>query len=174
MASPPRGKGKAYQWLVDHVGYPHDYCLIWPFSLTRGYGALSYLGQRHYAHRFMCKLAKGAPPTPEHEASHSCGRGDEGCINPNHLFWKTKTENALDCRKHGTQAKHHGGRAGKLTPEQVAEIRSSAEKQCDLARLFGVHETTISNIKTGRTRKILTKDPRTGYLIDVGSRGMQP
>lgn len=165
MGSPPKGKGKSYQWLVDHIDYPHDYCLIWPFSMTRGYGALSYLGRRGYAHRFMCELAKGDQPTPGHEAAHSCGRGDEGCVNPRHLSWKTKTQNALDCRQHGTQAKHHGGRYGKLTVEQVTEIRASDMKQCELAKLYGVHDTTISNIKTGRSRKNTNKDPRTGYLI---------
>lgn len=146
------GKGRSHQWLVDHIDYPHDYCLIWPFSLTRGYGALSHMGRRGYAHRFMCELAHGAPPTPLHEAAHSCGRGDEGCVNPRHLSWKTKTENQLDCRKHGTQAKSRYGRQGKLSPDQVAEIRTSDARQCDLARKFGVHETTISNIRTGRTR----------------------
>jgi hypothetical protein len=146
-----KGKGRAYQWLLDHVAYPHDYCLIWPFSLTRGYGAFGHMGQRGYAHRVMCRLVHGDPPTTLHEAAHSCGRGDEGCVNPNHLSWKTKSANQMDCRKHGTQAKSCHGPFGKLTAQQVAVIRASDKPQCDIARQFGVHETTISNIRTGRT-----------------------
>lgn len=164
-ASPNKGKGRAHQWLVDHLDYPHDYCLIWPFSLTRGYGALSHLGRRGYAHRFMCELAKGDPSTPGHEAAHSCGRGDEGCVNPRHLSWKTKTQNALDCRQHGTQAKSCYGNRGKLTEEQTAQIRALRPTMLgsELASLFGVHETTISNIVTGRTRN---RKPKINYWTD--------
>jgi hypothetical protein len=166
MSAPKnKGQGRAHKWLLDHVAYPHDYCLIWPFSRTRGYGHFRHLGgQLQYAHRYMCELVNG--PAPEgHEAAHSCGRGDDGCINPGHLSWKTKTDNALDCADHGTQAKHRTGRQGKLTTSQVAEIRTSGLKGCELAKLFGVHETTISNIRTGRSRKSLNKDPRTGFYI---------
>lgn len=157
------GKGKAVQWLRDHANYSLDYCLIWPFSRCRGYGQFGYLGKNHYAHKFMCEMVKGPAPSPLHEAAHSCGRGDDACVNPMHLSWKTKSDNQRDCRRHGTQAKSHYGPQGKLTPEQVAEIRSlhGIEPQTMLALRFGVSDTTISNICTGRTRK----NPRR-YLSD--------
>jgi hypothetical protein len=152
------------EMLIDHVKHPGDDCLIWPFSCARGYGHFKYFRKYYYAHRYMCELANGAPPEGS-EAAHSCGRGDQGCVNPKHLSWKTKTQNALDCKDHGTQAKHHTGRHGKLTPEQASEIRISGMKGHELAKLFGVHETTISNIRTGRTRKNLVKDARTGFCL---------
>lgn len=46
--------------------------------------------------RHMCKLKNGDPPTPDHEAAHSCGNGKHGCINPNHLRWATDAENMAD------------------------------------------------------------------------------
>lgn len=166
-----RGKSASRQWLVDRVGYQGDECLIWPFSLTRGYGSFRCDRKKHYAHRFMCELANGPPPTPQHEAAHSCGNGDQACVHPKHLLWKTKTQNALDCRKHGTHAKHRGSRFGKLTVDEVSQIRASGMLGRELAKLFGVHETTISNIRTGRTRQNLNKNPETGYLIVVGGPG---
>jgi HNH endonuclease len=166
-----KGKSATRQWLMDNVEHRGDNCLTWPFSCARGYGHFKYLGKFRYAHRYMCELAHGDAPEG-HEAAHSCGRGDQGCVNPRHLSWKTKSDNQRDCRMHGTQAKHRTSRYGKLTAGQVIEIRTSGEKQCDLAKQFGVHETTISNIRTGRTRKRLAKDPRTGfYSVSQANRG---
>lgn len=36
-----KGEGKTIQWVRDHVAYQYDeWCLIWPFSTTRGYGVM--------------------------------------------------------------------------------------------------------------------------------------
>lgn len=146
-----KGKGKARRWLADHVGYPHDYCLIWPFSLTRGYGRFVYYGTGYYAHRFMCELVHGPAPTLEHQAAHSCGRGAEGCVNPHHLSWKTPSGNQLDKRDHGTAC--NKDYRYKLTPDQVLEIRSlkGIMTQDELAVKFGVGRQNIGAILTGRS-----------------------
>lgn len=147
-----RGKGKAIKWLRDHVAYPHkDWCLIWPFSRTRGYGGFCYMGKHQVAHRFMCELVHGLPPSPEHHAAHSCGNGEDGCVNPWHLFWKTPSANSLDKRLHGTA--YREGRNNKLTPQQVLEIRGLRGKktQDDLAEMFGVGRQNIGAILTGRS-----------------------
>lgn len=92
------GKGVAYEWLVRHVSYPGDNCLTWPFARDSrvGRGLLGHESRRYWAHRLMCILAHGEPPTPKHQASHTCGRGHEGCVNPRHLEWKTNSENQYD------------------------------------------------------------------------------
>lgn len=149
-----KGNGKTIRWVQDHQHYPHkDWCLIWPYSRTRGYGTFSYLGKHYYAHRYMCELVHGAPPTPDHQAAHSCGNGVEGCANPNHLSWKTQSENQLDCREHGTQAKHHTGRGGHVTPEQAHQIRmmKGVKLQREIAEEFNISESTVSDIWLGRT-----------------------
>jgi len=147
-----KGEGKCYQWLLDHREYSGDYCLIWPFSTTRGYGRFSHLGKAYYAHTFMCELAHGPAPSPDHQPAHSCGMGDEGCTNPRHLSWKTASENQLDKRKHGTSMPM--GRARfKLKPEDVLYIRSQAgqKTQAELARAFGVSRRNIGAILDGRS-----------------------
>jgi hypothetical protein len=144
-----KGKGKAYRWILVHQDYPHDWCLVWPFFRDKhGRGWLSHNGETGYAHRFMCRLVKGEPPTPLHGAAHSCGNGEGGCVNPRHLSWKTQAENLADCAIHGTQPKHRLGPKGHFTWEQVETIRERllAETQLQIANSLGVSESTISDI----------------------------
>lgn len=149
---PMHARGESMNWLRDHVSYIYDYCLIWPFSRKEsGYpAAIGRADGNIYPLRYMCELVNGPPPTPEHEAAHSCGRGHEGCISPRHLHWKTPSENQLDRNIHGTV-----GPRRKLTPEQVLEIRSlkSLETTGDTARRFDLRESTIRLIQSGKMWK---------------------
>lgn len=140
-----KGNGAAIQWIRDHVGYQEDDCLTWPFSKhTQGYGHFGHLGQQRYAHRTMCELAHGPAPTPKHQASHSCGKGHEGCTNPRHLSWKINSENQIERRKHGTNGGGKGNRTH-LTPAQIAEIRAlrGIKSQPEIAEMFGVKRGCI-------------------------------
>ena len=151
-----RGSGEAYAWLCANVGYQGDGCLTWPFcTLPSGYGQLGHEGENYYAHRMMCTLVKGEPPTPEHEAAHSCGRGKFGCVDPRHLDWKTISENSLDCRAHGTHYRNPNGNKGRLTDDQVAGIRALKGKktQAAIAAQFGISEPTVRDIFLGRSHK---------------------
>lgn len=148
----PKGEGNAIRFIRQHEQYQHDqWCLIWPFSTTRGYGTFGYLGKSYYAHRFMCELAHGRAPSPTHQAAHSCG--DTACVNPRHLSWKTPSENGLDNRQHGTHIRSRYGAAGKLTPAQADAIRAQKETKTlrELADEYGVSESAISNVWTGKT-----------------------
>lgn len=150
-----KGEGKAYRWIVAHQDYPHeDWCLVWPFARDKhGRGLMGYNGEHHWAHRFMCRLVKGEPPTPKHTAAHSCGNGHGGCINPHHLSWKTQAENLEDCRAHGTILRHHGGNMRRLMPEEIAAIRGARgfQTQGQLAARYGISEGTVSDIWHGRS-----------------------
>ena len=144
-----KGKGHNYKWLLAHVAHSGDDCLIWPFSRNNtGYGQLGYEGKMRKAHRFMCEMAHGNPPTPDHEASHACGNGMGGCVNPRHLSWKTRSENQLDRRRHGTANTNPTGQRGKLTKIQRSEILRLRGKmtQAKIAQRYGVHFETISRI----------------------------
>lgn len=126
-----RGNGANLLWLKERVGYQGDDCLIWPFArdTLRGHGHLGFTDEagKHVtkkAHRLMCEMAHGAPPASFYEAAHECGNGHLGCVNPRHLSWKTRSQNQLDRRKHGTANKSPNGGRTRLTPEQIAEIRA--------------------------------------------------
>lgn len=166
--SPNKGRGAAIQWLRAHVGYRSDDCLTWPFGGCNGYGHLGWNGRQHYAHRLMCEFAHGPAPTPEHEAAHSCGRGQHKCVNPFHLSWKTPSDNQYDRRQHGTKS---GGGRGKITDDQAAQIRAlrGVKPQREIAEMFGISRANVSlimNDKLHATTKVRGK----GYSFrrDVG------
>src|SRR5690606_29105850 len=95
----------------------------------------------------------GPPPTVEHEAAHSCGKGHEGCVNPHHLRWATSTENKADTLIHGTRNRGERNRSAKLTDAKVYEIRrllAAGMTQTAIAAMFAVSLTTISKIAAGK------------------------
>lgn len=129
-------------------------CLIWPYSRNRdGYGSLRVNGKSACAHRYVCEIAHGAPPTPEHQAAHECGGGNLGCVSPRHLSWKTRQENKADELIHGTRNRGSRNGLSKLTAEQAREIialrgQSSPRR---LAVRFGVSEGTIRAAQAGKS-----------------------
>lgn len=90
--------GALLKWLMD-VAWPYDgnECLSWPFATAgHGYGQVK-VGKTHYgAHRLICEWENGDPPSPEHQAAHSCGNGHKGCVTKAHLSWKLPKENSQD------------------------------------------------------------------------------
>jgi len=151
--SPKRGEGETAAWLKAHVNHQGDDCLIWPFSRNEnGYGMLGYLGKTHWAHRLMCEFAHGPAPAPKMQVAHACGLGHTGCVNPRHLSWKTRSENRADCKIHGTNLRSQRGNKGRLSPQQVLEIRGKLGKvrQIDIAAEYGISKQAVSSINTGR------------------------
>jgi hypothetical protein len=132
------------------LSYEGDGCLLWPFFCDpRGYGQAAYPGfKTKWAHRIVCELAHGAPPTEDHEAAHSCGNAR--CCSPHHLRWATVTENHADKRLHGTHQEGEAHIQAKLTPAQVIEIRrraSGGEAHGKIATAFGIAKSHVSSIK---------------------------
>ena len=75
------------------------------------------------------------------------------CVNPAHLQIGTKNENNKDTankRRHNYGTKHWNGR---LTDEQILEIRASTLNQRQLAEIYGVTQSHISRVKSGEARK---------------------
>jgi hypothetical protein len=92
--------GKAEEFALSLRHSETNECIQWPYTRDRqGYGRISF-GGHQIASRFICEMTHGKPPTPEHEAAHSCGNGHLGCVNPKHLSWKTHAENMGDIPHH--------------------------------------------------------------------------
>lgn len=129
--------------------YDGDECLIWPYARNSHGYANSGKGT---VSRLVCIAVHGAPPTPEHHAAHSCGRGSAGCVSPGHMSWKTPVENNADKEVHGTVNKGERNGNAKLTNAQVEEIRGLLDIHTDsaIAAQFGVTAGAIWNIRTGR------------------------
>lgn len=136
--------------LPSHIG---DECLIWPFGkFTSGYGSITLNGRTFVVSRYLCEVVRGAPPTQDHEAAHSCGKGHLGCVNPNHLSWKTHAENMADAVAHGTSAKGERNGQAKITSSDVIDIRILCQSmtQRDVALRYGLSQSSIHAIVHGK------------------------
>lgn len=154
----------------DHVAlvYSGDRCVFWPFVRNnKGYPIHTIGGVRGLVTRNICEAVHGSPPTPKHEAAHSCGNGHLGCVTKRHLSWKTRAENIADRITHGTHVQGEKQGNAKLTEADVREILElkGAASQRHIAKQYGVNQSAISEIHNGRSWRFLTSKP-TGDLID--------
>lgn len=147
--------GEALAFIEKALASDTEECINWPFArCPKGYGRVFVDGRFKGSSRVVCERAHGAPPTPQHEAAHNCGKGHEGCVNPRHLRWATSTENQADKLKHGTinRGERHGH--AKLTRCDVREIRrclTNGESQHSIACKFAVSRSAIRDIVIGKS-----------------------
>lgn len=149
--------GVARKYLTEVVfAYEGDDCLIWPFGrFPNGYAQTTWNGKTCGAYVVVCEHLNGPRPSPGHDAAHRCGRGKDGCVNPNHLRWATRQENISENVERGTQAKGTKIGISKLNEEKVSVIREMAltTKPSRLAVMFGVAHRTIVDVVSRRTWK---------------------
>jgi hypothetical protein len=147
----PRGEAQRF---ISELR-PQAECVPWPFKATygSGYGAVTFGGKLTGAHRAVCEINHGPPPSPKHEAAHSCG--NKACVNPAHLRWATPKENAADKAFHGTAPIGEANGCAKLTTQQVAQIRNlkGTATQTAIAQRFGVSRRAIGMIFSNQTWK---------------------
>lgn len=113
------------------------------------------LGKNLKAHRVSWELHNGAIPEGM-VVMHICD--NPPCVNPIHLRLGTVADNMADMRMkaRGVITHHTGERnpASKLTATQVREMRerhAGGESMHGLARRYGVHRKTVSDILQGKT-----------------------
>lgn len=131
------------------VHYEGDNCLEWPFNRDGlGYGRLTIEGRLTLAHRAVCTVVHGSPPTTSHDAAHICG--NPRCVNHRHLRWATRTENMADTLSHGTRLRGEKNPLAKLSEDQVRRIRgllAEGNSLSTIAGQYGVSSGLISCIK---------------------------
>lgn len=153
LKTTPNGEALDHYRIVVLL-YEGDDCLIWPYSRHEsGRGVITIDGRGSYVSRFLCEDIYGPPPTPDHQAAHSCGKGHLGCVTKRHLRWATREENEADKIIHGTHTRGERCHFSKLTIGQAAEILSLKGKDTQeaIAALYGVSRTIVSKI---HSRKI--------------------
>ena len=137
------------------LSYEGNECLKWPYSRDEGgHGQVKLNGIQNTVHRAVCLEANGPPPTPKHDAAHSCGNGHDGCCTKRHLSWKTRKENMADKLLHGTHNRGEQHNFSKLKESDIREIRSlRGERLAILAERFGVTRSNICAIQLGKAWK---------------------
>ena len=130
---------------------PTSECHIWKAAKYKnGYGVFWDGKKRNGAHRVSFSLSKGTIP----EGMYVCHHCDNpSCVNPKHLFLGTPKDNSEDkFEKNRARVGSQHPRA-KLTLEQVEKIRLASGSQKEIAKNFGVSQSTIHTIKTGKNWK---------------------
>lgn len=165
----------------------HGDCWEWQaLKNDKGYGRFHSKGTMIMAH----KAAYVISGNDLVEGLFVCHRCDNpACVNPDHLWLGTHTDNMRDAAakgrlacgaKNGTQAhpesRAYGNRNGSITCPQkrprgeshrksklnnskVAEILTSGQSGASLARKFNVHQNTIFRVRSGKSWSLQSLTP---------------
>lgn len=122
-------------------------CWEWTRSFNnQGYGQQRVTGGRTLvAHRVAYALHHGAIPGGQ-QVLHRCD--NPKCVNPDHLFLGTQSDNIRDAVSKGRHRRGDGP-ASRFTASEVAEILAATGSQRELAKRFGVAQNVIGRIKRG-------------------------
>ena len=106
-------KGEARAWVEAHMYYKGNDCLIFPFAPYKPSNKKPVIGVIHkgkkkriYVSKFMCSVKNGPPRYEDDLALHECGNGKNKCVNPNHLYWGSATNNRADFVAHAIQRRN--------------------------------------------------------------------
>lgn len=132
-------------------------CWIWTAGINHqrgGYGMFALRkGVIRRAHRVAWELTRG--PVPDGLwVLHHCD--NPPCVRPEHLFSGTPKENTTDMAEKGRDGFPGKGSAhpsAKLTEDDVLAIRAARKAGttgASLARLYGVHRSTIYHASSDR------------------------
>lgn len=131
-------------------------CWEWNgFLNSGGYGRYKWNQRNWLAHRLMWMITYGELD-PLLDVCHTCD--NRKCVNPEHLFLGTHTDNMQDMLDKGRSNYPKGERSGKskLTEKAVELIRKASKEgitQTELGNLFGVAHTTIGRVLRSETWK---------------------
>jgi hypothetical protein len=125
------------------IPVPESGCLFWLGAPNaRGYCYIEYKGKSFRVHRLAWELAFGTIPDNLH-VLHKCDI--TVCVNPNHLFLGTHTDNMQDKTNKGRAAKE------KLTVADIVAIRKDYRPQETIAKEYDIKQWTVSRIKARKS-----------------------
>jgi HNH endonuclease len=141
------------KYTLDH----NSGCWLWMGGLNgNGYGRFRVNGVLEYAHRRSWKIHKGSIPHGMN-VLHRCD--NPPCINPDHLFLGTQSDNVRDTETKGRGNHPRGSQVHTaiLTEKQVREILASKLGPRALGRIYGVSHVAVVRIKSGKNWKHLRR-----------------
>lgn len=136
------------------VSKADDGCWRWVgHARPDGYGLIWKDGRAQRANRVSFELFNG-PLEPGQVVCHRCD--NPSCVNPDHLFSGTRLENNRDAVIKDRHPRGERNGQSRLSVDDVLAIRSMrGTPQATIARQFKIHQSTVSDIWTGRRWKYL-------------------
>lgn len=128
---------------------PQTKCWEWQGHKKKsGYGQFKFQGQQWLAHRWAVFFYRPESFKVAPCVCHSCD--NPSCVNPDHLFIGTYSDNAIDRESKGRGRKLAGDNStsAKLTWDIVQSIRQDSRNGPTLAALYGVSRSTINRVKS--------------------------
>lgn len=104
-------------WLREHKDFEQDRCLLFPMFVPHRRVRVKFNCRSMSAAEAMLLMTQGLPPEGKTVAAHKCGNGHLSCVNPKHLYWADKKENARDRVLHDPK-----------TPPEVDLAQSAVDK----------------------------------------------
>ena len=126
---------------------PFSGCWLWIGVCNKGgYGKLKISHSRSMAAHRYAYQAYGGEIQNGLCVCHRCDT--PSCVNPDHLFVGTMTDNMRDRHAKGRTRWCAGSKNGnaKITVEQVREIMLSTSTAVQTAKVYGLHESTVRAI----------------------------
>lgn len=128
-------------------------CLNWNAAINnKGYGFFWDGTKVVLAHRFSWEFNVG--PTNGYHVLHKCD--NPRCVNPEHLFIGTQSDNMKDAVKKNRIPRGETHHRSKLMDHQIVEIREryagGGVRMYELAKKFGVSRPLISMIINNKHR----------------------
>ena len=139
-------KGKSLRERFDAQVSPEPTsgCWLWTGALSRGYGNIQVDGRKVLATKASMWLYGSVPLDDRRWRLHKCD--NRACVNPDHLYAGTATENGRDrCKR---------GRGKELRVDDVLRIRDrlrNGATQASIAREFNRSQGAISFIANRKT-----------------------
>lgn len=136
---------------------PNSGCWLWLGSVhgrpNHKYGYMKYKGRYQVATRISLDLYRGGIAA-NLQANHKCH--NTYCVNPDHIYSGTQTDNMEDRRKAGRHVKFVGSKhpRSKLDEAKVVDIKkalANGQSAYSLGKLYGVAKIQILRIKNGDT-----------------------
>ena len=107
------------------------------------YGRTEHCGKKYMAHRLSYEIFLGEIPNGD-QVLHQCD--NMACCNPEHLFLGSQLDNMRDMASN----RHVFSKIMEKDIPEILRLRSEGRTQSEIAKIFGVHPSTISN----RTRHL--------------------
>lgn len=142
--------------IFSNIKYPGNNtdCWIWiGYFNNKGYGNIGLLGKYFLAHRLLYQCYYG-PIDSSICVLHKCD--NPKCVNPNHLFLGSRSDNIVDMVNKGRQNAQRGSKHcnSKLTEFDVVNIMNGVNNGTytsiyDIIKAYPVSEVVIRKIFRG-------------------------